>query len=177
MADSVPPHVRTLTEEADGRWMTYAELARTRGITKASATRLVRRHKWRKLADNQGNVRVFVPIEAGPQDDDADSMSAMVRAISTLQDALSVCREQLDRERQRVDQAEARAEKADSRADKADAELAAERNARKQAEAEAAQLLKAVDQTAEQDRHRLGLLGRLRKAWRGGISHPKGNLS
>jgi hypothetical protein len=49
-------------DSADGRWMTYEELAADRGISEASARRLVRRHKtWRRQADNRGIVRVFVP--------------------------------------------------------------------------------------------------------------------
>src|SRR3954453_13921064 len=49
----------------DGRWMTYEELAAERGISEASARRLVRRHKtWRRQADNRGIVRVFVPPDA-----------------------------------------------------------------------------------------------------------------
>jgi hypothetical protein len=46
-----------------GRWMTYTELARIRGISKESAIRLVRRERWRKLPGNDagGTVRVFIP--------------------------------------------------------------------------------------------------------------------
>ena len=35
-------------EIEDGRWLTYAELAELRGISKASATRMSFRHKWRR---------------------------------------------------------------------------------------------------------------------------------
>jgi dynactin complex subunit len=45
--------------------MTYAELAEKLGIKEPSAKRLVRRHRaWRRQADNQGSVRIFVPLEA-----------------------------------------------------------------------------------------------------------------
>src|ERR1700722_16143234 len=124
-----------MNEAADGRWLTYAELAQSRGITKASAARLVRRNKWRKQADNQGNVRVFVPGEIEPADTEADSLSAMAVAINALQEALSV-------ERTRVDQAEARAARADTMADKAAAAADQAQSRADQAEAEAAQLRK-----------------------------------
>ena len=49
-------------DSPNGRWMIYEELAADRGISEASAKRLVRRHKtWRRQADNRGIVRVFVP--------------------------------------------------------------------------------------------------------------------
>jgi hypothetical protein len=48
----------------DAKWMTHAELAEARGISKASAARLIRRHKWRRQADNQQRVRVLVPFDA-----------------------------------------------------------------------------------------------------------------
>ena len=38
----------------DGRWLSYTELADLRGISKASATRMSFRHKWRRQAGNDG---------------------------------------------------------------------------------------------------------------------------
>ena len=32
----------------EGRWLTYRQIADLRGISKASAERLVRRHRWRR---------------------------------------------------------------------------------------------------------------------------------
>ena len=47
----------------DGRRrMTYAELAVVRGISAASAERLVRRRHWVRQLGNDGIVRVFVPL-------------------------------------------------------------------------------------------------------------------
>ena len=48
----------------DGRWMTFVELSQHRGISEPSARKLVRRHKWRRQAGNQGIVRILVPVEA-----------------------------------------------------------------------------------------------------------------
>ena len=38
------------------RSMTFAELAAARGISRATAITLVRRHGWRRQRDNQGHV-------------------------------------------------------------------------------------------------------------------------
>lgn len=45
------------------RRMTYAELAQAKGISLASARRLVRRHGWpRQIGNDGGIVRVLVPL-------------------------------------------------------------------------------------------------------------------
>jgi hypothetical protein len=46
------------------RRMTYAELATVRGISQASARRLVLRHHWPRQRGNDGIVRVTVPLTA-----------------------------------------------------------------------------------------------------------------
>jgi hypothetical protein len=46
------------------RRMTYAELAATRGISRASAKRLAQRHRWGRQVGNDGVVRVTVPLSA-----------------------------------------------------------------------------------------------------------------
>jgi hypothetical protein len=51
----------------DGVWMTYAQLAASRGVKRIAAVRIVQRHKWRKQAGNDGQVRVLVPHDmTGP---------------------------------------------------------------------------------------------------------------
>jgi hypothetical protein len=90
-------------ESDDGRCMTFAELATARGISRASASKLVRRRKWRRQTDNRGTVRILVPAEAmdspsvspsarpsdnpsvGPSDSPLDTS----RAISALEAALA----------------------------------------------------------------------------------------
>ena len=89
-------------DAADGRWMTYAELGATRGITKESALKLALRRKWRKQDDNQGHVRVYVPLEWAPPRDTgadagADQRADMSRAITALDAAVATLREQLAR--------------------------------------------------------------------------------
>ena len=52
--------------QADARWMSFAELAKARGISKLSAAALVRRHRWRRMRDNRGHVLALVPRD-GPE--------------------------------------------------------------------------------------------------------------
>lgn len=71
MAQDRQQDIRTddLADDVDSRWLTIAELAESRGISKASASRLVRRRRWRRMPDNRGAIRVYVPIgEELPQD-------------------------------------------------------------------------------------------------------------
>lgn len=50
-------------DSMDGtRWLSYAELAQARGISKASATRLVFRKGWRRRVGNDGIARAAVPL-------------------------------------------------------------------------------------------------------------------
>jgi hypothetical protein len=66
-------------DSADGgRWMTYAEIAALRRISRTSAERLVRRRRWRRQPDNRGGVRVLVPedwLAAPPADAQPDIRS------------------------------------------------------------------------------------------------------
>jgi hypothetical protein len=58
----------SITDDAteDGRWLTYTELARERGISRTSAVRLVRRQRWRRQMGNDGEARVYVLSEHLP---------------------------------------------------------------------------------------------------------------
>jgi hypothetical protein len=111
------------TRSDDARWMTFAELAAARGISRASASRLVRRRKWRRQSDNQGNVRILVP----PEDSElADSPLDIVQSLE------STFREQVEHERKRAENAEARADRtlallAEANTDRAAAVTRAER--------------------------------------------------
>ena len=44
------------------RWMSYGELARTEGISKASAASLAVRRCWTRKPGDDGSVRVAVPV-------------------------------------------------------------------------------------------------------------------
>jgi hypothetical protein len=107
----------------DARWMTFAELAATRDISRASASKLVRRRKWGRQTDNKGTVRILVPVgkelrsdhrppdaaPASPVDSPVDNVSL----VCSLQEAVALLREQLAQAKQRADRAEARAEQVD----------------------------------------------------------------
>src|SRR3954468_7243179 len=53
--------------------LTYAELAKARGITPAAAKRMAMRHRWPKQIGNDGLSRVSVPASALVRDTGADS--------------------------------------------------------------------------------------------------------
>jgi hypothetical protein len=61
--DRQPPPDLSLAIDGGTRRMTYAELADVRGISAASAERLVRRRKWSRQVGNDGVARVLVPLE------------------------------------------------------------------------------------------------------------------
>jgi hypothetical protein len=149
-----PQDIRS-DEDADGQWMTANELSQLRGISKASAARLVRRRKWRRRTDNlTGIVRVLVPHDFLARTDspaDARGISAphLSHAIKVLELALAALRE--------------RAEGAEARAARVEAELAGERS-------RGDLLRQQIDQQrgAEEERQKLSRWQRIRRAWRGG---------
>jgi hypothetical protein len=107
-------------DAADGRWLTYAELAEARGITRKAAARLTLRHKWRRQPANDGTVKVWVPDasmshrQAGGQspsqtprhDAEPTLIAQAVAALETAVFSLTT----------RAEQAEARATAAEARA-------------------------------------------------------------
>jgi|SRR5580704_11401740 hypothetical protein len=67
-ADDRPPPDISLAVRDGARRLSYAELAAVRGISRASAERLVRRRRWPRQLANDGVVRVLVPLsEAVPE--------------------------------------------------------------------------------------------------------------
>ena len=67
MADS---HTDRQADNDAGRWMSYAQLAEIRGISKKAAQRLTLRHQWRRQPANDGGVLIWVPDDAGPPEAD-----------------------------------------------------------------------------------------------------------
>src|SRR5690242_4668236 len=53
--------------------LTYAELAKARGITQAAAKRMAIRHRWQKQIGNDGLSRVSVPASALVRDTGDDT--------------------------------------------------------------------------------------------------------
>ena len=133
MGDGQPsdsPSNRPSVDEVMERWVSFADLAQRRGISRAAASKLVRRHGWRRQTDNQGRVLILVPevaldrpsVRPPPGDDDTASVrpsvgGGMARlaagALAALEDAIARLHEQLDvanarAERAEVDRAEER---------------------------------------------------------------------
>jgi hypothetical protein len=86
-------------DQPDAKWMTFAELAKARGISKLSAAALVRRHRWRRMKDNRGRVLALVPRDGpelrrseahqadDPADDQADHLPDVAATIASLTSA------------------------------------------------------------------------------------------
>jgi chromosome segregation ATPase len=124
--DSHPPDTEA------GRWLTYRQIADLRRISKASAERLVRRHRWRRQEDNQGITRALVPPDWAeptrplPPDirtDDrpdirADGRPDVTPATVVLEAALAAVREahagEIGALRERAEAAERRVDAADA---------------------------------------------------------------
>jgi hypothetical protein len=66
----------TADTTSNARWISLRELAEVRGISQHSATRLVRRHGWRRQRDNRGHVLALVPIEVLSRQGDIPSAMA-----------------------------------------------------------------------------------------------------
>jgi hypothetical protein len=147
-------HVRGVSPQAsgdapgghspDGRWLTYGELGRVRGIGRESAVKLAQRKRWRRIPGNDGVARVLVPLDwltpakepSGERSPEAspEHSPELPGVISALEGAIAVLREQLDQANSRAVAAEARADRSDqaitaerSRADRAEAAGAGER--------------------------------------------------
>jgi hypothetical protein len=75
--------------------LTYAEIAAARRISVASATRLVRRRRWRRVTGNDGAVRVHVPTEwATKGTDSEDTPPGLADAIRVLEAAVTLAQSQ-----------------------------------------------------------------------------------
>jgi hypothetical protein len=180
-----------------GRWLTYAQLAKMRGITRKAAIRMTQRHRWRRQPGNDGTALVWVPhADLTPRqlpsrqtsrqtpDDDGDGntpgTSVLAGALAALEDAVAALREQLERAEAGRADASARADRAEERIDelrttidelKAGQTLMTDMHARElavaQQDAQAVQEWAAELRRAEAERKARGLVARLRSAWRG----------
>jgi hypothetical protein len=159
-----------------GRWLTYAELADARGITRKAAVRMTQRHRWRRTPGNDGAVRVYVPdaMTARAKDHDArldgphgveatDVMPFHARALAALEAALQTLREGHTAEvaglREAIASRDVELSTVRDRLTEAEA-------ARDQARAEVAEAAQTLDQIRRADEARRGK-GRLRRAWDG----------
>ena len=179
----------------DGRWMTYDELAKLRGITKASAERLVLRNRWRRQRGNDRTVRVLVPLDslsgdispdvsppASPDispDTSPDTSELLTGALTALEDAVAALRDQLSTTNARAERAEADRAEERRRADDlrarlmvlnaevvtARAALEADLDAARRETREARDAVQRLER-AEAERKAKGRLRRAWEAWR-----------
>jgi hypothetical protein len=134
-----------VTPDADqGQWLTYRQIGDLRRISKPSAERLVRRHRWRRQVDNQGVTRVLVPpdwLTEAPSDTQASlpditpsgspditqDRELFAGALAALEGTMSFLQGQLDTANRRAEAAEAGRQEAISLAEKTVTMLTEER--------------------------------------------------
>ena len=172
--------------EADSRWMSYAELADARRIAMSSAIRLVMRRGWRRQKDNHGTMRALVPPEwleptrrrhLEPDPQLAEAISALQVSVDALRERAEAAERVARFERERAERLE-QARNADlsrnnllrDRIDLLRAELAEAQHALEALSAEAVQAAQTAEAFRQADAswRRLGRLGRIWRAWRAG---------
>ena len=173
----------TRYEGEDAQWVSYAQLAQARGISKESAIRLVRRERWRRCQGTgwSGTVRVLVPeawLKPVVREDarpakPADTPADLTRMAAGWDQAIVLSRlraeaaeARADRAEDRADKAGQRADRAEERADRAEAradELRDQLGAARHVAQEAAQAAEELRQAKAARKAR----GRLRRAWDG----------
>jgi hypothetical protein len=104
----------------DHRWLSYSELAEARSISRASAIRLVRKHRWPRRTNNAGVVTLAVPVAFTV----ADRRDAPGDGPDDRPSALAVLAARAERAEQRADEANKRADVAVALADRTLAQLA-----------------------------------------------------
>jgi hypothetical protein len=152
-----------------GRWLSYAELAELRGITRKAAARLTLRHQWRRQPGNDGATRVWVPEteiphrqppRQGPPEalGDLDTDGPLTAANARADAAIALA----DRLLTQLTEAQTVVTSERSRADELRAAL-------ERACAEAARAVQALEERdrADAERKARGRWARLRAAWRG----------
>jgi hypothetical protein len=174
----------------EGRWVTYEELGHIRGIGRESAVKLVQRKRWRRTRGNDGEARVCVPLDwlvpTKPTTEDSSPahshrhspdtspdirrvMAALEAAITAKDVTIAALAVRAERAEGEADRLVATVQIERARAEGAEAAIATERTAREEAEAAlaTAEAETAALRQADQQRRPLGLMARLRAAWRG----------
>jgi hypothetical protein len=167
-ADGRPDSQR---DSGDARWMTFKELAQARGISRLSATTLVRRHGWRRQRDNQGHVIALVPLtwasldepdkaddrphkQPDNQPDSQGYVAAFEAALAAIREAkdgeIAVLRQQIDRLTVQSDTDRARIDDLTANLVDAQAELAVAKDQVEAARARAVEELGAAMEAAQQ---------------------------
>jgi hypothetical protein len=104
----------------EGRWVTYDELGRIRGIGRESAGKLAQRKRWRRIPGNDGVARVCVPPDwltpaKEPSGEHSPGHSRepspkFVLVLSKLHEAITSVTRALERSEARADAAVTRAD-------------------------------------------------------------------
>ena len=129
------PAVMPTDASADGRWLTYDELAELRGIDRASARRLTTRLKWPRRPGNDGTVRILVPLRhLRPPRRSADRPAGIApfeAALAALREAhaseTATLRDTVEGLRGTIARAEHRAQYAEAKATEAEVKTQAAR--------------------------------------------------
>jgi hypothetical protein len=97
--------------DATTDWMTYAELAEKRGISKRSAMRLALRHRWPRRRGNDGMARVGVPAGAERQPErqtttsDGPALALLRETLDTLRGELALAHAATEQARREAQEA------------------------------------------------------------------------
>jgi septal ring factor EnvC (AmiA/AmiB activator) len=154
------------------RWMSYAELAETRGISRASATRLAFRRKWDRQGSNDKTARVAVPIsEISPKRPDThddilttgDAISHdNTRFISALEAQIAAKDAVIGSKDALISALQAQIAGKEAQVDAVQAHIGTMADKLRDAEAQLAQI-----KQQEEARRTLGRVARIRAAWWG----------
>src|ERR1700750_3424765 len=97
--------------DATTDWMTYAELAEKRGISKRSAMRLALRHRWPRRRGNDGMARVGGPAGTARQSvrqtplSDGRSLALLRETLDTLRGELALAHAAAEQARREAQEA------------------------------------------------------------------------
>jgi hypothetical protein len=173
-----------------GRWMSYAEFAEARGISKASAIRMIQRRGWQRRPGNDGTARILVPPDAlappGRQpprsagEDTAPGSDLLQQALAALEAALAEANSRAGAALALADRLGAQLADTGDRADRLERDLAAAHVIARAAQRDAQEAQVAADQARAQaktaqdradelrkEEEARKARGRLRRAWEG----------
>ena len=151
---------RPTESDADGaEWLSVTQLAERRGISRASAARLIRRYKWPRRTDNLTRTTSYlVPVHA--QEESGRPTEAA--AVTALREAVALAREQFDALKAEHDALRIRAGTAEAERDDLRGRLEAAADSLRMAQERAGEL-----EAADAERRSRGRWARLRAAWLG----------
>jgi hypothetical protein len=133
--ETFPAGSREVTRE--GRWLSYDELGRIRGIGRASAVKLAQREKWQRRRGNDQTARVLVPLEwlkparrqpATFREEFPEGFPEFSRIVSALETAIAATKERTEADAIAISALREQLEQSSRRADRAEQGRDAERS-------------------------------------------------